>query len=109
MGRKKVLEGGKRDEIIHAALKLFMEKGYEETSVRMIFDNANAVVGIFYHYFKSKEELFEEAIKQYMKKYQAYIEAIAYDDTKTSIESLHLVLDALEKVIHDYYFGNLQG
>jgi AcrR family transcriptional regulator len=109
MSRKKVLEGGKKDEIINAALKLFMEKGYEETSVRMILDDANAVVGSFYHYFKSKEELFEEAIKQYMKKYETYIEAIAYDDTKPCIELFDLMLDEAEKGIQDYYFGNLQG
>ena len=36
MSRKAVTDGGKRDEIINAALNLFFEQGYEGTSVRSI-------------------------------------------------------------------------
>ena len=33
MSRKPVLEGGKRDEIMDAALELFFEKGYDATAL----------------------------------------------------------------------------
>lgn len=71
MGRKPVLEGGKRDEIISAALELFFEKGYEGTSVRMIQKKVGSEIGLFYYYFKSKDEVFDIAINKYMEKYHS--------------------------------------
>lgn len=108
MARKKVLEGGTRDEIINAALTLFMEKGYEETSVRMILDEANAATGSFYHYFKSKEELFDETIKLYLENYEKSFTSVAFDDTKTAIERLVLLMKNLDQWTKDFYYGNLQ-
>ena len=52
MARKAVLTGGKRDEIIDIAMKLFFENGYEATSVRMIMNEVGGEIGMFYHYFK---------------------------------------------------------
>ena len=45
-------------KILDAALKLFSEKGYEETTVLDIIDNMGGMTrGAFYHHFKSKEEV----------------------------------------------------
>ena len=68
MARKTVLEGGKRDEILNAALELFVEKGYDGTSVRMILDKVGGEVGMFYHYFNSKQEVFDQAFEVFMKR-----------------------------------------
>lgn len=70
MGRKPVLEGGKKDEIIEAALELFLEKGYEGTSVRMIQKKVGSEIGLFYYYFKSKDEVFDIAIHRFMERYR---------------------------------------
>lgn len=77
MARKAVLEGGKRDELIAVALTLFMENGFENTSVRRILGEVDGEVGMFYYYFKSKNELFEVAIDLYFKRYAASFGAIA--------------------------------
>lgn len=68
MARKAVLEGGKRDEILEAALSLFLEHGYESTSIRMILEKVNGEVGMFYHYFTSKQVVFDRAFELFMKK-----------------------------------------
>lgn len=70
MARKAVLEGGKRDEILAAARDLFLEKGYDATSVRMILDRVGGEVGMFYHYFKSKEELFQQVVERFFRDYR---------------------------------------
>lgn len=67
MARKPVLEGGKREEIIDAALELFFENGYEATSVRMIMDRVGGEIGMFYHYFKSKDMLFDKAAEKFFR------------------------------------------
>lgn len=69
MARKAVTEGGKRDEIIVVATKLFFQNGYEATSVRMIIDSVGGEVGMFYHYFKSKDELFQIAVERFFEDY----------------------------------------
>lgn len=47
-----------RKKLIDAAKKLFREKGYKNTSVDEIADEALLSKGTFYQYFKSKENLF---------------------------------------------------
>lgn len=43
---------------MEVSLKLFLEKGYEETTILDIVDNLGGLTrGAFYHHFKSKEEV----------------------------------------------------
>lgn len=70
MARKPVLEGGKRDEIISVATNLFFEKGYEETSVRDVLAVVGGEIGMFYHYFKSKDELFQVVAQKFFASYK---------------------------------------
>lgn len=69
MARKAVLQGGKRDELLKAALHLFMEKGYDATSVADILSAVGGEVGMFYHYFKSKKAIYEAAIEHFIAEY----------------------------------------
>ncbi len=52
----------RRQELAAIAARLFFEKGYEKTSVRDIYTEANGSFGMFYHHFKSKEEIFTAAM-----------------------------------------------
>lgn len=70
MSRKAVTDGGKRDEIINAALNLFFEQGYEGTSVRSIMKKAGAEIGLFYYYFNSKDEVFDIAVERFVESYR---------------------------------------
>ena len=46
-------------KILDAALKLFLEKGYEHTTVQDIVDHLGGLSkGAIYHHFKSKEDIF---------------------------------------------------
>lgn len=45
-------------KILDVSLKLFIEKGYEQTTILDIIDNLGGLTrGAFYHHFKSKEEV----------------------------------------------------
>ncbi|MDD4095259.1 MAG: TetR/AcrR family transcriptional regulator [Oscillospiraceae bacterium] len=55
----------RKTEIIEAALALFMENGYEGTSVSMIVSKVGVAQGLFYYYFKSKEDVFQSAMEYY--------------------------------------------
>lgn len=47
----------KRQEMLAAAERLFLARGYEATSVQDILDDLHASKGGFYHYFASKEDV----------------------------------------------------
>lgn len=70
MARKPVLEGGRRDEIVTAALELFFNKGYDGTSVRTIMKKAGGEIGLFYYYFKSKDDVFDKALDLFFAHYK---------------------------------------
>lgn len=62
MGRYKYPEQT-QERIVDASIKLFIEKGYEQTTIQDILDALNLSKGGLYHHFKSKEEILE-AVKQ---------------------------------------------
>ncbi|API91413.1 TetR/AcrR family transcriptional regulator [Virgibacillus pantothenticus] len=53
-------------ELIELAKELFLEKGYEKVTVREILNKTESSggPGLFYHYFKSKKEIYEAVINQ---------------------------------------------
>lgn len=53
------------NEIIETAGKLFEEKGYEQTQVQDIVNEIGVAKGLFYYYFKSKDEVMEELADRY--------------------------------------------
>lgn len=54
----------KRKNILEVAAKIFSEKGYIETSIKNITDEANVAVGTFYNYFNDKEEVLEQIYEE---------------------------------------------
>ncbi|MCK8823592.1 TetR/AcrR family transcriptional regulator [Fuchsiella alkaliacetigena] len=53
-------ETSKKELVMQAALELFSEQGYHETSVSEIAQRAEVAKGTVYWYFESKEQLFQE-------------------------------------------------
>lgn len=54
----------RKQELLQIAYRLFLSKGYEETSVDEIIEEAQIAKGTFYYHFKSKEVLLEELINK---------------------------------------------
>lgn len=55
----------RRDELLDTALSLFLECGYERTSVEHITQTVGVAKGTFYHYFAAKDELLEQLVNRY--------------------------------------------
>ena len=51
----------KKDNILKAALKLFVEQGEQSTSMKWIAKEAKCGIGTMYNYFQSKDELISKA------------------------------------------------
>ena len=101
MARKAVLEGGKRDEIIGTAMKLSFEHGYEATSVRMIMNEVGGEIGMFYHYFKSKDMLFDCVVEKFFRDYrERFEEMLSGCDTREDFVKTFLPM--YEKSMEDF-------
>lgn len=68
------MSSNRQKEILHAAVKLFEQKGYQATSVQDIADAVGLQKGSLYHYIQSKEELLmqiaDAAIRQFNEQLQ---------------------------------------
>jgi AcrR family transcriptional regulator len=54
-----------REHIIKISLKLFLKKNFKEVTMKEIVDATGLSKGAFYHYFESKEKVFEEVVKHF--------------------------------------------
>lgn len=92
----------RRQELIGIALKQFLENGYEKTSVRSILKEADGEIGMFYHYFKSKNEIYEAALENYNEKYIAKITEIVNTAGLSFKEKLNQIFICLPGSISEY-------
>ncbi|MBS7021130.1 MAG: TetR/AcrR family transcriptional regulator [Firmicutes bacterium] len=103
MGRNKYPEQTK-DNILKTATKLFMEKGYDQTSVQDILNELKLSKGGLYHHYKSKEEILE-AVMQKRAEYVSLLlqETIEKIQAKNAKEKLKKILYhlATDKETHD--------
>jgi AcrR family transcriptional regulator len=63
MGIREQQKEKRRQEILEAGLDLFIRKGYSATKVKDIADQVGMSVGLLFHYFETKEKLYEELVK----------------------------------------------
>lgn len=95
MGSREEQKELRRMEILQVGLDLFVRKGYAATKISDIANAANMSVGLLFHYFESKEKLYEELVKMglqgtRMTRQMVYSNAISFFEefTKQIFESM---------------------
>ena len=75
MSRYPKTEKGKEslNKIINAALDLISEKGFMNTSIGDITNRAGVAYGLFYFYFKTKNDVLDELIRQFNREMRHYL------------------------------------
>ena len=81
--------------ILDVAMALFLEKGYEKTTIQDIVDGLDGLTkGAIYHHFKSKEEILDAALERADAAAFKRYDEIVKDRSMTGIEKLQAMLDA---------------
>lgn len=55
----------RKQEIMDCAMGLFAQRGYDNTAMSHIAKELNIAVGLCYHYYASKQELYDAALTHY--------------------------------------------
>lgn len=63
MKNRKANSEALRNKILKISRRLFLERGYENTTVRQILNKASLSTGSLYHFFKNKEEILLFSLK----------------------------------------------
>ncbi len=99
----------RKREIIETAFNLFVQNGYERTSVQQIIDTLGISKGTFYHHFKSKDDLLDAVISDILEDVASEINRIANSDKDavTKLIEIYGVFrgkeDALKLILAELY------
>ena len=88
-------------EILDAAEKIFVQKGYEETSVEDILRSVQMSKGGFYHHFASKEEVLDSIIKRYIDQMMEAAKMVVSNTELNAKQKLLQMLGAMQISGHD--------
>ncbi|GIN94136.1 TetR family transcriptional regulator [Siminovitchia terrae] len=93
----------KRKELIKAAKKVFIEKGYVHTSMQDIMDEAGISRGAFYSYFDNIDHVFIEVLKDDDKKDVQYFvpsdEGPLWPQLKRWVEEQQYHIEAIDQTL----------
>jgi AcrR family transcriptional regulator len=76
-----------KNSIVESATKYFSKYGFHKTTMDEIAKNIHKAKGVLYYYFKSKEELFNEVLKQELSHVKMKLSKI----TNSNIDSLAMI------------------
>ncbi|AYB44298.1 TetR/AcrR family transcriptional regulator [Paenibacillus lautus] len=80
------------NQILTVALNLFMQKGYEQTSIQDIINELGGLTkGAIYHHFKSKEEIWQAVIDHAFKGVDEMLSGIRDDNGLNGLEKLRKI------------------
>ena len=78
----------KKDFILDTARELFMEQGFDQTSISQILEATQIARGTLYYYFSSKEEIMDAIIERTIERAFTASQAFADNRELTIIERL---------------------
>lgn len=87
-------------KILMAAMRLFAQRGYEGTSVRMIAEEAQISQGLLYNYYSGKEELLRALFVQSMVDVR---QSFAAAHGATGANSLPLIIRASFAIVIEHF------
>ena len=84
----------KKEQILDVSLSLFLEKGYDNTSISDILSNLNIARGTLYYHFESKEAIMDAIIERTAKKIVEEAKAIVLQKGLSVHEKIFLLFSA---------------
>ena len=91
----------RRAELVAAARELFDKNGIEHTQVSQIVKKVGVAQGLFYYYFRSKEDVVNQVIQIVMGEINEQAEEIVQNSEKSFIEKLNAYIRLIDQFSGD--------
>jgi AcrR family transcriptional regulator len=88
----------KRRQILDAAHRLVLTKGYEQMSIQDILDDVHMSSGAFHHYFDSRRALLDAFIERMKHQVKQPLLAVIHDPNLSAIEKIQGFFDTLDRL-----------
>ncbi|MDB5483111.1 MAG: TetR family transcriptional regulator [Caulobacteraceae bacterium] len=82
----------RRLELTDLAQRLFLERGYERTTVNDVIEAAGVSKGAFYHHFRAKEDLLEAIAERFARQSLASVGEVRADPVLNAVQRLNGML-----------------
>lgn len=104
-----------KEKILFTAFKLFANNGYHNTSMQQLVEASKMSKGAFYHYFKSKSDLYNQVINEYFLTFYKQVDWEMYEEMRLSLKQIETemqkfylnfvpeILSLTEKGLSKYY------
>lgn len=103
LSRKEREKRFRRSEILSAAIPLFAEKGYENTTIDDIAEKAEFGKGTIYNYFGSKEDIYWGILEEIFQSYYESIQEIDEQNEKFYDFMMQLTYRLFEFCVNNKY------
>ena len=116
--RKESEAGEVRERLLNGATELFAAKGYAATTVREIVERAGVTKPVLYYYFRSKEGIYLDLMREPFSKFAVLIEETLLPAGSARERLFRLCLMAYDifienldaaRVMYSIYYGPPQG
>lgn len=97
-----------KNEILENAMMLFLTKSYNEVSIKDIQNSVRCSRGVMYHHFKSKKQIFENVIKEYILPAFSNFSGIPIEKRSTLIDSINSSVEFRVRYIQLFKKNNLK-
>jgi len=99
-----------KEQILKTSLLLFLQKGFKEVTMNEIVKSSGFSKGAFYHYFRSKEEVFKEVIAVYFgQMLELNYETIPSDSLKSFYQANLKIQQDRDEMLHRWYQETFNG
>jgi len=83
----------RKNELMDAALELFLKKGFDTTTITDIVKRVGVAQGLFYYYFGSKHDMLDAVIDRYIDNLIESLANIASDNSLNITKKFQLFID----------------
>lgn len=83
----------RKKEFIKAARELFLENGFDQTSVNDITNKVGMSHGSFFYYFKSKNEVMKAVINDNLNNWKEFMKNLVSNNEMNALEKLKIIFN----------------
>jgi AcrR family transcriptional regulator len=94
---------GRIDELVEIAARLFVEKGYDATSMQGVADEMGILKGSVYHYVRTKEDLLWMIVEPRLTELVENAREILSDTDEPALERIRRAIEAHAKSFAESY------